>query len=146
MLTWDDVDFNRKRIHITPKDGWDPKDFSQRFIGMSADLHDHLLQIPRDGRWVLGKNRPSIPVMSAYMAKLSHKAGLKGSIHILRHTFASHLAQAGVSLKTIKDLLGHSDMKTTEIYAELLPENFDTAATRLPVIPLVPVPGSGRSL
>jgi DNA-binding transcriptional MerR regulator len=59
--------------------------------------------------------------MSAYFRKLTRKAGLKGSIHILRHTFASHLVQAGVSLKVVKDLLGHSSMATTEIYAHVLP-------------------------
>lgn len=37
--------------------------------------------------------------------------------HILRHTKAMHLIQAGVNLVYIRDLLGHSDISTTEIYA-----------------------------
>lgn len=138
-LAWEDVDFARGRIHITPKEGWEPKDYEQRFIGLAPDLRAHLEEIrPKTiRRWVLSQNgeeRPSIAVMSAYFKKLSRKAGLKGSIHILRHTFASHLVQAGESLKVIKDLLGHDSMETTEIYAELAPENFDQAVMKLPPI------------
>jgi len=39
--------------------------------------------------------------------------------HVLRHTFASQLAMAGVSLYKISQWLGHSDFKTTQIYAHL---------------------------
>jgi len=48
-------------------------------------------------------------------------AGIDKSIHFhsLRHSFASNLAQKGVSLYTIKELLGHSSITTTEIYSHL---------------------------
>ena len=48
-------------------------------------------------------------------------AGVKKEIHFhtLRHSFASNLAQQGVSLYKIKELLGHSSITTTEIYAHL---------------------------
>lgn len=138
MLTWDDVDFTRSRIRIAAKDGWTPKDYEQRFVPLAADLRAHLESLPRDGRWVLGKDRPSLAVMSSYFRKLARKAKLRGAIHILRHTFASHLVQAGVPLKNVKDLLGHASMETTEIYAELMPENLEADVLRLP-----PIPGSG---
>ena len=41
------------------------------------------------------------------------------SPHILRHTKAMHLLQSGVPLVTIKDILGHVDMKSTEIYVKI---------------------------
>ena len=40
------------------------------------------------------------------------------SPHTLRHTKAMHLLQAGVPLVTIKDILGHADVRTTEIYVQ----------------------------
>ena len=41
--------------------------------------------------------------------------------HLLRHTFASHLAQRGVSLQKIGEWLGHTDIRTTQIYSHLVP-------------------------
>ena len=49
------------------------------------------------------------------------KSGLntKLNFHSLRHSFASWLVQAGVSIYEVSKLLGHSDIKTTQIYAHL---------------------------
>ena len=41
--------------------------------------------------------------------------------HTLRHSFASHLVTAGVSIKAVQELLGHSDIRTTMRYAHLAP-------------------------
>ncbi|NCS90569.1 MAG: tyrosine-type recombinase/integrase [Ignavibacteria bacterium] len=48
-------------------------------------------------------------------------AGIDKSIHFhsLRHSFASNFAQKGINLYTIKELLGHSSITTTEIYSHL---------------------------
>ena len=40
------------------------------------------------------------------------------SLHTLRHTKAMHLLQSGVPLVTIKDVLGHADVRSTEVYVE----------------------------
>lgn len=53
------------------------------------------------------------------------------NFHSLRHTFASWLVQAGVSIYVVSKLLGHSDIKTTEIYAHLRREEFKSAVDTL---------------
>lgn len=54
--------------------------------------------------------------------RAARKAGLRRvGWHVLRHTFASHLAMRGVSIKAIQELLGHGDLKMTLRYSHLLP-------------------------
>lgn len=53
------------------------------------------------------------------------------TFHSLRHTFASWLVQRGVSIYEVSKLLGHSDIKVTEIYAHLKPENLRSAVELL---------------
>ncbi len=61
------------------------------------------------------------------------KAGANKSIHFhsLRHSFASNLAQKGVSLYIIKELLGHSSISTTEIYSHLNMDSLREAVEKL---------------
>jgi site-specific recombinase XerD len=59
--------------------------------------------------------------ISKTFKKACREAGIDKDIHFhsLRHSFASNLVQKGVNLYTIKELLGHSSISTTEIYAHL---------------------------
>src|SRR3954471_6115379 len=66
---------------------------------------------------MLKKNEVNHPLWRA-----TRRAGLRRiGWHVLRHTFASHLAMRGVPLKAIQELLGHASIVTTMRYAHLAP-------------------------
>lgn len=62
---------------------------------------------------------------------LGAKLNPKLNFHSLRHSFGSWLVQKGVSIYEVSKLLGHSDLKVTEIYAHLRPENLRNAVELL---------------
>ena len=126
-LNWEKVDFIKKQIVV--KDNFSvgvlgsTKGNKIRYIPMTQDVYNHLIVIsPKDGFVLKGPDglrfRPECSRTNIH--EICNKAKLRQvGWHKLRHTFASRLAEKGVALLTIKELMGHSDIRTTMRYAHL---------------------------
>lgn len=57
----------------------------------------------------------------------ARRAGLKNGVHVLRHTFCSHLAMKGAPAKAIQELAAHKDLSTTQHYMHLSPAALDAS-------------------
>jgi integrase/recombinase XerD len=87
------------------------------------------LFVPQDGRAPL---HDTTLQKTFTAARIEARIDKHASIHTLRHSYATHLLEAGVSLRTIQQVLGHKSLRTTELYmhvtqpgAERLQETLD---------------------
>ena len=69
--------------------------------------------------------------------KVEREAGMPetGRVHILRHTFCSHLAMRGVPARTIQELAGHANLSETERYMHLSPAAIEDGIRALDMRP-----------
>ncbi len=130
-LRWQDVDLDARRLNVARSYAALPKSGKPRQMPLAAPLvpllkewrprcpraEDNLVcPLLRRGVWRLSSGT------FGEIAELYPAAGVRTPAapwHALRHTFASHFLMAGGSLPALQRLLGHADIKTTQVYAHL---------------------------
>ena len=119
-IMWEDLDFERESIHVKTAKG-----NKHRIIFLHEKLKEILEQngIKKEG-FVFTSERGgkySERSIQQIVKNAAKKAGLNKSItpHTLRHSFATHLLESGADIRYIQQLLGHKDLKTTQIYTHV---------------------------
>ena len=132
-----DVDSDRMRIHIVQSKG--KKD---RYVMLSPVVLDmlrsYLAEVqPKPTIYLFESATPGVPYSARSAQTIFHRAkadaGIKKdvSFHALRHSFATHLIEKGISIRYVQELLGHFSIKTTERYLHVA--NYELVEVRSPI-------------
>jgi len=137
-LEWEDIDFQNNLMIVRKSFSCgrlgSTKSNKIRYIPLLDEISQVLFTRKEKKGFIFMKNGESLCKMSCL--RWLHRACVKAEMrkigwHTLRHTFASHLAQNGVSITIVKELLGHSDIRTTMRYSHLTPLATRTAVNTL---------------
>jgi site-specific recombinase XerD len=130
-----------KRMLIFIESGKGGKD---RYVMLSPRLLGILRAywcLARPGRWLFPGRKPDEPVsvgtlQAACRAAREHAGiGKPVTVHVLRHSFATHLLESGADIRVIQALLGHARLSSTERYTQVATNLI--AATRSPLDELI---------
>jgi len=136
-LSWDRVDFAAGCIRL---EGDHTKNGKRRVVPLSEVARSALANREKfraehcpKSPWVFShRNGERVQFLQNGFESACDRAGISNfRVHDMRHTCASWLVSAGVSLLEVKALLGHSSIEMTERYAHLAPENLSRVANTL---------------
>ena len=131
-LKWNDIDFERALIHIKAAKGG-----KDRIVFLHEKIKCMLMAIKTDKDGVLlisergNKYNKRTIQMIVKNAAIKAKIKKKISPHTLRHSFATHLLEAGIDIRYIQQLLGHKNLQTTQIYTHVANKDINKLANLL---------------
>jgi integrase len=121
-LRWQDVEFGSGVISLKNRNDFTLKTKRRRLIPLNGTAMRLLSSLPRHSEYVF-PGKTGLPDSTGWVSKRFKKfariAGLPKEIHFhsLRHTGATWLVQNGVPLPYVKEILGHQNIATTQIYS-----------------------------
>jgi len=141
-----DIDTERMVIHVLGGKGRKDRDvmLSPRLLEALREYWRSLRHKPRTwlfpgGRWHSRIEQPMSDKVIWYACQqAARRAGIDKPVHphTLRHSFATHLLEAGVDLRTIQLLMGHSDLQATTVYLHLSHRHLQATASPLDALTL----------